>query len=191
MAIRSFLAFRLPADIKSKVAQVSGELRRSSINAKWVKVDNIHLTIVFLGDITQEGVISIRKDIGDVCAQYQAFDISLKGIGVFPDSRRPRVVWLGLNGDLDRLSGFRDELQGRLEPFGVKSETRSFKPHITLGRFRKQVRINTEQESIFSGYHELHGPAGQLNELTMFRSDLKPSGAVYSVIDSWPLSSSS
>jgi len=191
MALRSFLAFNLPVEIKNKIAQISGVLKRSSIDARWVKADNIHLTIVFLGDIRQEDLIPMRKEIRDVCTQNQAFEISLRGIGLFPNRRRPRVIWLGLDGELEEMSGFRDELQGRLVSFGIKAENRGFQPHITLGRFRKPDRIDSDQSGILSGYEELQGPAGQLNELIMFRSELKPGGAVYSVIDSWPLSSSS
>lgn len=191
MALRSFLAFNLPVGIKNKIAQISGVLKRSSIDARWVKTDNIHLTIVFLGDIRQEDLIPLRKEIKGVCTQHQAFGVSLRGIGLFPNRRRPRIIWLGLDGELEEMSGFRDELQGRLEPFGIKAENRRFQPHITLGRFRKPDRIDPNQSGILSGYEELQGPAGLLNELTMFRSELKPGGAVYSVIDSWSLSSSS
>ena len=188
MAIRSFLAFRLPEDIRIKLARVSAELKRSSVNARWVKADNIHLTIVFSGDIRQEDILPAGREIGDVCLRYQPFDITLGGIGLFPDRRRPRVVWVGLDCDKDRMSGFRDELQERLVPYGIKTEKRKFQPHLTLGRFRKPERMDKEQENIFSGYADIHGPSGRLDELILFRSDLRPEGAVYTVIDSWLLS---
>ena len=137
MEIRSFLAFELPADVMSKMEKVSGQLKKTPLSVKWVNPKNIHLTVVFLGNIREDDLSEIEKSTGIVCSRYDSFEISLNGIGVFPNIRLPRVIWLGLDGDMERMSFFRDTLQKRLNPFGVKQEKRKFKPHLTLGRFRK------------------------------------------------------
>jgi len=187
MAIRSFLAFELPSDIKQKVALVSDELRRSRLNVKWVKAANIHLTVVFMGNISPDDVPVMAEEIRKGCLEYEPFDISLKGLGVFPGTKRPRVLWLGLETDRERLSSFMKALQERLEPFGIKEEKRGFRPHLTLGRFRRPERQGTLLDDLIPQYKGLEGPSGRLEELVMFESELKPQGAEYTKLQSWPL----
>jgi 2'-5' RNA ligase len=188
MEMRSFLAFELPADIKNTVDRVAGEVRRSGLNVRWVKAENIHLTVVFLGNVNVQEVEAVGKAAEEICGQYGPFDISLGGMGCFPNSRRPRVLWLGVEGDLERLSSFRDALQKNLEPFGVKAEKRPFSPHLTLGRFKKQGKSGARLHDMLSAYKDLTTAVCSLNELILFKSDLNPGGAVYTKMLSWPLS---
>lgn len=187
MKIRSFLAFELPLEIKNTVARVSGELRQSSLNARWVKVDNIHLTVVFMGNIETEDIPAIARGVQEVCQTFGPFDLSLKGIGCFPSRRNPRVLWLGLDGDLEPMSEFRDALQEHLTGFGIKEEKRKFKPHLTLGRFRKPKRMDFKEDQLLSKYEDLSSSVYSLKELILFKSDLKPTGAVYTKVEAWPL----
>ena len=213
MEIRSFLAFELPPEIKRVVARVSGELRKSALDVKWVKAENIHLTVVFMGNTKMDDVPAIGDEIRKISLRYGPFDISLKGIGSFPNRRNPRVLWLGLHGDLDRISDFRDTLQQHLKPFGVREEKRRFNPHLTLGRFRRpqkgdfksrlpssgppasQARAlragarvwEGELDDLFLKYSDLTSPISSLKELVLFRSDLKPGGAEYTKLNAWPL----
>lgn len=187
MGIRSFLAFELPLEIKDIVARVSGELRKSTLDLKWAKVDNIHLTVVFLGNVQMGDIEAIGDEVRKVCLKTGSFGISLVGMGVFPNRRNPRVLWLGLNGDLERMSHFRDALQNRLKPFGIKEEKRRFKPHLTLGRSRKSNKKHFQLDEILLEYKDLTSPVCALEELILFKSDLKPGGAVYTKLASWPL----
>ncbi len=187
MEIRSFLAFELPWDIKNIVARVSGELRNSPLDVRWVKVDNIHLTVVFMGTIQMKDLKAIGDEVQKVCLKHGSFDVLLKGMGVFPNRRNPRILWLGLDGDLERMSYFRDALQKNLTSFGIKEEKRSFKPHLTLGRFRKSNKKGSQLDELQLNYKDLMSPVCSLKELILFKSDLKPAGAVYSKLESWPL----
>jgi len=187
MAIRSFLAFELPPDIKSEVKRISGEVKKTGLEASWVKPDNIHLTTVFTGDIDEKDIPDMISNIDNVTAEYEPFDISLGGMGLFPDIKRPRVLWLGLNGGIEGLASLRDDLQKSLEPFGIKQEKRPFKPHLTLGRFRKPAKDKFLLKKMLDEYGEISGPNGKLDELILFKSDLKPTGAVYTRLHYWPL----
>lgn len=186
MEIRSFLAFELPLDIKRIVAGVSGEIRNSVRDVKWIKVENIHLTVVFLGNIQSEEINALGNAVQQVCSGYGPFDISLRGMGVFPNNRNPRVLWLGLDGDLKGMSLFRDALQKQLKPFGIKKEKRKFNPHLTLGRARKR-KMDFQPDDITLRYDELTSPVCTLYELILFKSDLKPGGAVYTKLESFGL----
>ena len=188
MEIRSFLAFELPLDIKRIVARVSGEIRKSTLNVRWAEVDNIHLTVVFMGNIRTEEIKAIEEASKKACLKHAPFDISVKGMGSFPNKRNPRVIWLGLNGDLERMSYFRNALQKALKPFGIKEEKRRFTPHLTLGRFRKSNRAYFQLDEFILRYKDLESPVRSLKELILFQSDLKPGGAVYTKLESWPLS---
>ena len=187
MKIRSFLAFELPLDIKNTVARVSGELRQSTLKARWVKVDNIHLTVIFMGNIETEDIPAIARGVQGVCQTFGPFDLSLKGIDCFPNRRNPRVLWLGLDGDLEPMSDFRDALQEHLTGFGIKEEKRKFKPHLTLARFRKPKKMDFEEDQLLSKYEDLSSSVCSLKELILFKSDLKPTGAVYTKMEAWPL----
>jgi 2'-5' RNA ligase len=187
MEIRSFLAFELPADIREIVSDVSRVARSFPLDVRWVKVDNIHLTVVFMGGVPSDQLKGVGDRVREVCLNWAPFDVSINGLGLFGNSRRPRVVWIGLKGNVSRLSGFRDALQSCLIPFGIKQEKRPFRPHLTLGRFRKGVGDQKHLRSLLSRYEDLTSPVCFLNELVLFKSELKPGGAVYTRLDAWPL----
>jgi len=187
MAIRCFLAFELPVDIKRIIMAISEDVRQLPLNVRWVNVTNIHLTIVFIGNVQEEQIRPIQDIVKDVCQGYGPFNIGIKGIGLFGSKRNPRVLWIGLDGAIDRMACFRDDLQKKLRPFGIKEEKRRFKPHLTLGRFRKGARTGTHLDDLLSKYHDLTSPEGIIEELALFKSDLKPGGAVYSKLNGWRL----
>jgi 2'-5' RNA ligase len=186
--IRSFLAFELPTDIKKIVAQVSKEIRQLTLNVRWVDVENIHLTIVFMGNINEQEIPHMSQAIEKVCLRYPPFHVSLKSLGAFPNTRRPRVIWLGLQGDTEKMSFFKKALQKHLKPFGIKEEKRSFKPHLTLGRFKNPGPVDSLLDNFIGTYKDLSGPECPLNELILFKSDLKPGGAEYTKLKTWSLS---
>ena len=187
MAIRSFLAFELPHETKRAVAGVLKDVRNSGLNARWVKVDNIHLTVIFIGNIGAQDVPAIGDEVKEVSSEYAPFHISLRGLGVFPNPRRPRVLWVGLDCEIERMTRFRDDLQNRLKPFGLKEEKRSFRPHLTLGRFREPVRGHGQLDDLISRYSDFRGPVSELGEFVFFQSLLKPGGAEYSRLGTYPL----
>jgi 2'-5' RNA ligase len=188
MEIRSFLAFELPLEIKKIVTRVFEDSRRSSLDVRWVRPEGIHLTVVFMGNIKTEDLEAMGNEIGRVCSDFSPFHIALKGIGCFPNSRNPRVVWLGLVGDVEQMSRFRDRLQKQLSPFGIQEERRPFKPHLTLGRFKKALRDEASLRKLMEKYKDLTSPVCTLDDFMLFKSDLNPGGAVYTKMLSWLLS---
>lgn len=187
MKIRSFLAFELPREIGSIVERVSREVRTSPLEASWVKPENIHLTVVFLGNIETQEMEAMAETVKGVCMGYRPFRVSLKPMGCFPNSRNPRVLWLGLDADPERMTRFRDALQRGLKSYGIREEERPFRPHLTLGRFRKPLRMEAQLNRLMSAYRDLTSPVCSLHELVLFKSDLKPGGSVYTKMQSFPL----
>jgi RNA 2',3'-cyclic 3'-phosphodiesterase len=187
VGIRSFLAFELPRQIKQELLGIHDGLKRSSLDVRWVKPEGVHLTMVFMGDVKDERIPPIMEGLGKVCAHYGPFPMSLRGIGCFPNSRNPRVLWVGVEGDLGRMSRFRDDLQEALLPFGIRPEKKDFRPHLTLGRFKRAGKRAGELEELLLKHRGLTSPVCSLNELILFRSDLKAGGAVYTKMGSWDL----
>ncbi len=187
MGIRSFLAFELPPEIKEQIGAVSRELQKSTLPVRWVKAGNIHLTIIFFGSVNEDTIDDIKEKVHLVVKRFSTIKARLNGVGVFPHWRRPRVIWVGLNGEIKKLSNLRDELQTELKVLGFREEKRPFNPHLTIGRFKGIVDRDEEMKLILDRYHGLISDLHYLNELVLFKSDLKPDGPVYTKMAAWPL----
>jgi 2'-5' RNA ligase len=187
MGIRSFLAFELPSEIRGQIEKISRELEQSSLPVRWVKTQNIHLTMIFLGSVSEDTIDDIKEKCGAVAERFSAIKIRLNGIGVFPNWRRPRVFWIGLDGEIESLSNLRNELQVELKALGFKPEKRPFRPHLTLGRFKSSLERDEELKWILDRFHDINSNLNYLNQLILFKSDLKPSGPVYTKMAAWPL----
>ena len=159
MEIRSFLAFELPEDIKKVVTTVLRKGRELPLDLRWVKQDNIHLTVVFMGNVSQEKIHAIGESVKKVCTGTDPFEISPRGLGFFGSRRHPRVLWMGFNGEIHRMGRFRDAIQKNLKPFGIKMERRPFRPHLTLGRFKKGALPWPHLDHMISEYADLKGQA--------------------------------
>jgi 2'-5' RNA ligase len=188
--IRSFLAFDKPEVIKNIIEEVSGDLSKSDLDVRWVKTGSIHLTIVFFGSVPAEVLEAMERPLAETCSEFAPFSISLKGLGCFPHSRNPRVIWVGIEGDTDRMGRLRDRLQAQLVPFGIKEEKRPFRPHLTLGRFNSFRKTDRELEQYLEKYRALASPICSLGELVLFKSELRRGGSMYTKLRSWPLTGS-
>jgi RNA 2',3'-cyclic 3'-phosphodiesterase len=187
MGIRSFLAFELPKKIEEIITRTSLEMRHYGLDVRWVRPANIHLTIVFMGDVDPDRLAAIEAALDPVCRGQSPFRVALKGTGVFPNRRRPNVIWIGLAGDMEKMSQFRNALQDQLAPFGIQKEARAFKPHLTLGRFRRGSAPGGGLEPALSRFADLESPVCALKGMTLFRSDLKPEGPIYTRLKQWAL----
>jgi 2'-5' RNA ligase len=188
MGIRSFLAFELPREIREQIGAVSKELQKTRMPVRWVKVENIHLTIVFLGSVNEDTIGDIKQKVQLAVKGFSTIKTRLKGVGVFPNRRSPRVIWVGLNGEIEKLSTLRDGLQAELKALGFKPEKRPFRPHLTMGRFKGIVDRDGKLKWVLDRYHDIASDFRYLNELVLFKSDLKPDGPVYTKMAAWPLS---
>ncbi len=190
MEIRSFLAFELPPAIKKKIETVLLAEKGLPLDLRWVKPDSVHLTVVFMGNISRESLEPIGDAAEKVCARFAPFHVHAGSLGFFGSRRYPRVLWMGLGGDVRRMGYMRDALQKKLRSFGIKRETRPYKPHLTLGRFKKGARPWPHLDHMIAKYKDPKGATCTLSELVLFKSDLSPGGAVYTKLNSWPLEGS-
>ncbi len=189
MGIRSFLAFELPPEIMERICGVSLELKNENLPVRWVKRDNIHLTLIFLGNVEEHLVENIKEQVGFAATKFIVFKAGLSGLGVFPDFSRPRVLWAGLNGDIERVSNLQSELQDRLHPLGFSFEKRPFRPHVTIGRFKKGQKFGKDEfKWLLDKYQDnMTSNLYELKELVLFKSELRREGPVYTKMQTWSL----
>ena len=178
-SIRTFIAIELPGPVQSMLVQMQQELNSLRLKARWVRAKNIHLTLKFLGDIDVGDIENIGGAMADAAGDCGPLALKIGGIGFFPGTKRPRVVWVGLEGDIPNLHNLQRSLEDRLAAVGFTREKRSFKAHLTLGRMRQTADSDTIRR-ILRDYTELGDHQFIADRITLFKSVLKPSGAEYS-----------
>lgn len=179
--IRSFLAIELPRTILNKIEEVQKDLKSSHADVRWVSPEKIHLTLKFFGNVDESRIDPIVKSAEGPTQTTSPFSVTVRGVGAFPHFKNPRVVWMGLVEGKEALISFQKELEKELERIGFEPEERPFQPHLTLGRV-KSNRGRDELVGRMEKYREETFGAFQVERLILFRSDLKPSGPIYTAL---------
>ena len=182
--MRAFLAIELDAPALEYLDEISSKLKSCKADVSWVKVSNAHLTLKFLGDITDFSVIAIEEALKGLLEFQRPFELSLKGAGAFPSMEKPRVVWVGIEDKSGMLKNLSNRLEKAFETLGFPPENRAFNPHITLGRVRS-ASGKPQLLDVISSISKSHGPCFRVTGTTLFRSDLRPSGAVHTPLISF------
>lgn len=134
--IRAFLALPLPPEVREYLNILQQGLRPFLPPVSWIRPENIHVTVKFFGSIPPSLVDQLFEALRDLGSQVSPFLLNIQGLGVFPHSRSPRVLWAGLTGAVDRLINLHEHLQITLEPLGFPIEEKPFHPHVTLARIK-------------------------------------------------------
>jgi len=175
--IRAFIAIELPANITDALKNIQDSLKDEMNKVAWVKPENIHLTIRFLGDIETCKIDSIAGLLEGAAVKTHSFDISVKGVGGFPTIDNPRVVWVGIEDNKNVLPLY-NNLEEGLESLGLKKEERSFKPHLTLGRVKFLSDKKLFKKRI-EKYNNINLGQFAAEGICLFQSTLTPNSAVY------------
>ncbi len=184
--IRCFLAIDLPDTLRPQLALVQGELKRSNADVRWVAVGNIHLTLKFFGNVPDNEIDPITQAAWEVAARQAPFKLQVTQAGAFPNMRSPRVIWVGLEGDLVPLAQMYHQLEKAFEVLGHPPEGRPFAPHLTLGRVKSpnnRHRLALALEKLAP----LNWPPFSVNEIILFKSTLTPQGSIYTPLQKIPL----
>lgn len=187
--LRLFIAVEIPAELQQKVYKETAKLR-SELGSlvRWVAVENMHLTLRFLGDVSPSNVEFLMQMLRNEAEAVPCFNIQLTGLGSFPNLRRPRVIYIGIQAPaaLDTLQRAIESATRRL---GYESEERPFSAHLTLGRVKQNATASDQQKirrALESTRVDLLARA-RVDSVHLFKSDLKPSGSVYTRLYSAPL----
>lgn len=181
--MRAFIAIELTHEVHERLVAVKRELVRHRAAVRWVRDDNLHLTIKFLGDVSAEALESLHGELTALLRATPPLAATVCGLGVFPDTRRPRVVWAGVTcPGLGTVAAAVDAAAVRI---GVAPETRPFSAHVTLGRVSGPARWAPLGREIAARAAEAFG-ACAIAALVAVRSDLRPDGALYTKLWSIP-----
>ena len=183
-AVRSFVAVLLPDRVRAGLAAVSAELRGQTRGLAWVRADNLHLTLRFLGEIEPRMLEPVREAVAAAAAAVPPFTVSLGGLGGFPSGRAPRVLWASVAAGGEELETLYAALEAALVARGMPGESRPFHPHVTLARAR-DPRGAGDLGSVL-GVGPAFGEV-RVEALHLMRSDLGPRGSRYSVLAEAPL----
>ena len=175
--IRAFIAVDLDDPVIEKICSTIGVLKSRITEMRWLKKENLHLTLKFLGNIAESQVESIVAALGPPLRLFSPCPVSAKGLGVFPDFRRPKILWVGLSGD--RLVDLAAKVESALVPLGFVPENRVFTPHLTIGRWRESSRPAKNLRQEIATWNDFEFGACAVRQIVLFQSVLKPEGASY------------
>ncbi len=188
--LRAFVAAELPTHLQDAIQTAIAGLR-SSMGAdlvRWVAGQNVHLTLKFLGDVSPSSLDLIQHMMQTEAGQHRPFEASVEGFGCYPNARRPRILWVGLLAP-PSLNSLQHDLDAASARLGYPSEDRDFSPHLTIGRVRQNAtatelqKIRTEVERMQVG----NLGSTRVDAIHLFKSDLLPTGSVYTKLFSTPL----
>ena len=190
--IRAFIAIELSAEIRRSLDQISNQLRHSLKGApvRWVPADNIHLTLKFLGNVSLANLDLLKESIRNEVARHNPFELSVGELDAFPSIHRPRVILVRVQAPAE-LSQLQRNLEEQTRRLGYEPEERPFAPHLTLGRVSRNASNN---EVVHLGQALETSRVGflgamQVDRVNLFRSDLQPTGAIYTSLLSAQLKS--
>ncbi len=188
--LRTFIAIEIPPSIQRAIEKQTAPLRNALDTnlVRWTPTANIHLTLKFLGDVSPSTVELLIRMLTAEASQHPSFDIHIAGLGTFPSLRRPRVIWIGVRAPA-ALEALQRNLEAATARMGFPIEERPFSPHLTLGRVKQTVGPAEAQKIRAALEGTQIGDLGNshIDAVHLFKSDLKPTGSVYTRLFSAPL----
>jgi 2'-5' RNA ligase len=182
-SIRAFVAIELDDPIRHALEKVQARLKleRAARSVKWIPIDSIHSTLKFLSDVESDKLPVLQRAIADACAGTPPFRLTIGGIGTFPNTRRPNIIWIGAEGQVEIAAQIAKGIEEACAALGYAREARPFTPHLTIGRVKRAASPNDRQ---FIGEMIVTTKVGTLGELrvdhvAVLKSELKPTGSVY------------
>ena len=183
--IRAFIAINISPEIKQRLTVLSDDLQRSlrGVPLRWVPVENIHLTLKFLGDVSEANLDLLKKLLKSESAAHPVFELSAGELGAFPSIRRPRVIWVNIQAPSE-LAALQRGIDIETSRMGYAREDRPFSPHLTLGRVSRNADADDHHRisEVLGAFKVGFIGAANVRQVHLYRSDLQPSGAIYTLI---------
>jgi 2'-5' RNA ligase len=185
MDLRCFISIELPERLKKDINTLTEKLRVTGADVKWVPTGNLHLTLKFLGNTPEENLPAIKDHVQAAASRSPNFMAALSGVGVFPSRNKPRIIWIGILGS-DEILHLQGNIEENLQTMGYEPESRPFKAHLTIGRVMsmrgKELllrELDALKETVFGEF--------RVDDVSVMKSELKPSGARYTSLYTIPL----
>lgn len=187
--MRVFAAVELPEEVRHRIAAAARSLLEGVRAARPVREENLHVTVRFVGEVASSAVDPLLAGVRDAAASVAKGSASARGVGAFPNARRPRVVWVGLDDPAAVFTSVEAAISERLAPLGYRREDRPFSAHVTVARMRDGVRnLGPLSERLASAAREAPAfGAVPVDAVTVFQSELGSSGSRYTALARFPL----
>lgn len=179
--LRTFFAVDTPQHIKMKMLEVQSLLKESNADVKWESLEKFHITIKFLGDVFENVLAEMTQKLREALKRNKPFTLSYQDVGCFPNLKNPRVVWIGCENPDGELLNIKNEIDNVTVPYGFPMEERKFHPHITLGRVKGNHNMRELVEKLKTV--QFASEPVTADEILVMKSDLKPTGSVYTVLN--------
>lgn len=176
--MRTFIAIELSEQIRNELSQIQSHLKYAGADVKWVEKDNIHLTLKFLGEVSEEKIEKIKSALDQIAGQAKPFEISLKDLGAFPKIEYPRVIWVSLDKGAGESKILSEKIDEALLKIGFQKESRPFAAHLTIGRVRSPKNKDALKEKVQS-YQPPTSNSQSISSVILFQSTLTPKGSIY------------
>lgn len=188
--IRTFIALAVPSRISGELSDLQRELADGHEGVKWMVEKDLHLTLLFLGEVDELDLVGVCRAVKKIAARHSSFTLDVTGMGGFPNKRRPKVLWAGIAGEgIENLMTLHGELEDALMDLGCyRREERAYTPHLTLGRISNEER-DEAWGPVFTKHAEWNAGTFPVNEVLIMASELRRAGPEYSVMGRGPLQS--
>ena len=187
-AIRTFVAIDIPSPARKVIAAVQRRFLPLDLKASWVRPENIHLTLKFLGNINPDRVPEVADALASAASSSQPFTLSLGEPGLFPEKGTPRVLWVGLADGESRLEKLHKEVDAALHGIGFEYEARPFSPHLTIARIKSLKNVRALKEEV-TAENNIEKVSFEVTQIVLIKSQLSPAGSQYTVLEELPLGS--
>lgn len=184
--MRTFAAVELAGSVKEAVEALNRRLRGYGAQASWVRPENMHLTLRFFGDVAEEQVVRLADKISEGSKGIAPFSLCVRGIGAFPNVRRPSVLWAGVDPTEGGLSLLHTAAENAARAIGLPPDDKAFHPHVTLARIRDARTARPLMEAV-EGEAGFDAGAFDVRGMTLFSSELTPRGPIYRVVREFAL----
>ena len=178
--MRTFVAIELPKELTSKIDQLQSALKKTKADVSWVKPQNVHITLKFLGEVKEDKIEEVYQAVEKSAVGIKKFQVSLQGLGGFPNLKRPRVIWVGVEKGKEILSELSPRVEEQFSGIGFAKENRAFTPHLTLGRVKSLKNLESLATEINKTAFETAD--FEVQEVVVMKSTLLPTGAVYTPV---------
>jgi len=186
--IRCFIAIQLPVEVRHHISEYIENLKRYSNDVRWISAANIHLTLKFLGEIAPSRVIRVKECLYPIRDYFSPFQLNIFSTGCFPNQKRPRVFWLGMEQGVNNpLFAIHRWIEDQLLILTFEKEKRRFSPHLTLGRVRTKGMVNFSELFSYLEHNPFPPTTFSVKTIYFIQSNLRPTGAEYQVIEKYSL----
>lgn len=179
--VRVFIAIEITKKTQDELANLAGLYKDPHDKVTWVAPNNIHLTLKFLGNVPEKDIDRIKDVLSDLSKRYSRFEAEVKGLGVFPSEKSPRVVWAGVDKGRENIKSICGDLEEKLAQIGFPKEERGFTPHFTLGRV-KYIKDTKKFAEKISTHKSDFIDKIDIKDISLIKSKLTPEGSVYEAL---------